>query len=74
MNKEIESILATEHKDPAYGKCVDYQKKISELVTSLNSFRDKYKAEVERQKVLATNRQKVIASTPKPDPNPKSKG
>ena len=89
MNKELEKIIndhppvTVEDKmdNAAIGRARDLSNEIKRRAMDLNNLCVNYHAEVKRQvelksrrDVVIANRQKVIASTPKPDPNPKSKG
>ena len=81
MNKELEKIIADHPEVSAEGKFDNaalsranmFSSEIKKRCIDLNNFLVNYEVELKKQEKLKANRQKVIASTPKPDPNPKSK-
>lgn len=88
MNKELEKIINDhpevtakgEFDNAALGRARSLSQEIKKRCLDLNNHLVNYHAEIKRQDelkgrrdVVIANRQKVIASTPKPDPNPKTK-
>ncbi len=81
MNKELEKIIedhpvvTSEDKldNAALSRVNMFSSEIKKRAMDLNNFCVNYHSEVKRQAELKECRQKVIASTPKADPNPKTK-
>jgi hypothetical protein len=76
MNKELEKIIkeCPVVLGPEFKHANDLATEIERRANQLNTFCVNYRAEIVRQADLKERRQKAIASTPKPDPNPKTKG
>lgn len=82
MNKELEKIIADHPEVSAEGKFDNaalgrvnmFSSEIKKRCIDLNNFLVNYEVELKKQDKLKANRQKAIASTPKPDLNPKTKG
>lgn len=81
MNKELEKIISDHPQVTAEDKLDNaalsranmFSSEIKKRCIDLNNFLVNYEVELKRQEKLKANRQKAIASTPKPDTNPKSK-
>lgn len=81
MNKELEKIISDHPQVTAEDKLDNaalsranmFSSEIKRRCIDLNNFLVNYEVELKRQEKLKANRQKAIASTPKPDTNPKSK-
>ncbi len=78
LKKLIEDHPALTSDDKLDNAALGHVRSLSELIqkkaNELHTICVNYHVEVVRQADLKERRKKVIASTPKPDPNPKSKG